>query len=73
MCVTPKPQIPALERKGAAFVRRVLSRHRIPARKKRNQSCWEFDTIGAVQWFERSLQEMMSRYRTRILTYAGEL
>jgi len=73
LSVVSEPQLPALDKRAATLVRRVLSKHHIPAQKKRSQNCWEFDTINAVQRFEKSLQEMMSRYRTRTFTYAGQL
>lgn len=73
LSVTSEPQQPALDNRVVALVRRVLAKQRIPAHKKRNQNCWEFDTINTVRQFEESLQETMRRYRTRTLAYAGQL
>lgn len=73
LSVVSKPQLPAVDKRAATLVRRLLSKHQIPAHKKRDQNCWEFYTLNAVQQFEKSLQEMIGRYRTRTLTYAGQL
>ncbi len=73
LSVVARPSLPALEKRGANLVRRVIARHRIPARKQRGQNCWEFETIDGVQRFEKALQDRVSRFRARTLTYAGQL
>lgn len=72
LSVVSKPQLPTLDKRALWFVRNVLSKNRILAHKKRNQNRWEFAAFNDVARFEKALQKMLSRYKTRIFTYTGQ-
>jgi hypothetical protein len=72
LSVVSKPQLPRLDKRGMLLVRNVLSKNRILSHKKRNQNIWEFGTFSEVTQFENAMQKMMSRFRSRVFTNAGQ-
>ncbi|MCG2741780.1 MAG: hypothetical protein L6300_16305 [Syntrophaceae bacterium] len=67
--IETEPKGLTFRNKQVAFVRRILSKHKIKAHKRRNQDFWEFETFDDAQRFEEAIR----RKRGPRAQYAGLL